>query len=221
MLQRKIEYPVPVDALSVDGRPLNLCAPTPIVEAAEPMLSRGSRIVDLGAGRGANGLFLAMHGHEVISVESSRTTVEEGQRISRSLGSSVMSHIFVRADMCELDLESEFGRLDAVLAMRSLQQVSKPQAQRMVDAMQAATNPGGMNAVLAYIARPDQQAAMPHRAFFEPGQLEADYEQARWDVAMNRSQLHELDDVDGRPFCRSTVELIAIKPTEFTPGISL
>jgi cyclopropane fatty-acyl-phospholipid synthase-like methyltransferase len=158
-------------------------------------------------------MFLAMQGHEVISVESSAQTVREGQQIARALGSTVMTHRFVRADMRELDLATEFGPQDAILAIRSLQQVSMAEAETAVATMQAATTPGGLNAVQAYIARPDQKPSLPHLALFEPGQLEATYQQAGWETAHRESQLHELDYSMGLPQCRSTTQLITVKPT--------
>jgi len=212
MLKQQIDYPVPVGVLSTEGRPLSLWEPTPVVVAAERLLPRNSRIVDLGAGRGSNGIYLAMQGHEVYSVETDRQAIENGRRIGRSLGAAAMSHMFVPADMRGLDLEAEFGPLDAVLAVRSLQQVSKGEAEEVVGAMQAATRLGGLNAALAYVARPDQQQLMPHRALFEPNRLGTLYEAAGWDVPVNDVDLREFVYQAGAPACQSTVSLIATKP---------
>lgn len=213
MLKQRIDYPVPVDAYSADGRPLWLWAPTPVVVAAERLLPRRSRVVDLGAGQGSNGIYLAMQGHEVYSVETNRQATANGRRISRSLGEAAMTHMFVEADMRGVDLESEFGPLDAILAVRSLQQLTKGEAKDMVGAMQAATKPGGINAALAYVASPEQQQLMAHRALFEPNQLDDIYQTAGWNVLENEVDLRELAYQSGAPTCQSTVSLIATKPT--------
>lgn len=197
---------------TLDGQPLTLWGPDRLIEMAEPMLPRAAQIVDLGAGRGTNSIYLAMQGHHVHAIENNPEYIDDGRRIVRGIGQTALSDIFVEADMRSLDLKATFGAIDGVVATRSLQEVTKPESYQLVRKIQDSTRDGGLNILRAYIATPVQQSRMPHRALFEPAELEDNYQQAGWDIVISSHPVGPLGRLpNGKPLCQSTAMLIAQK----------
>lgn len=208
-------FPVRIHSeVGVHGEALSLFAPDSLIKEAEPLLGRNSSVLDVGAGSGTNGIYLAMHGHTVHSLEINPDYIENGQRIMRGIGSIAISNKFITGDMRNVrGLVNEIGKVDALVATRSLQELRKDEAYQMVNDLQNATKPGGFHIIRAYIATPEQQRAMPHRALFEPDELQDIYTAAGWEMAKDYTYtLRPLGTIEGRPACQSTAELVAVKP---------
>lgn len=209
-----MEYPYRLEGVkSVEGDPLSLWAPDTVVREAELLLPRGSKVLDVGAGYGHNGTYLAMQGHEVISLEVDTNAIENGSRILRALGSVAVSNTFIKADMSDLDSLPEIQQVDAVIATRSLQQVEKKKAYDVVKKIQRITKPSGLNIIRGYIATKEQQALIPHLALFEAQELQSIYSNENWAEIKYMYDLKPLSDYGGKPGCQSTAELIAKKPS--------
>lgn len=209
-----MQYPQLLEGIeAVEGGPLSLWAPDKIVEEAEVLLRRGSKVLDVGAGRGTNGTYLAMQGHEVLSLEINPDYIENGRRIIKAIGSMALSNTFIEADMVNLDIIPEIQQFDAVIATRSLQLVEKTESYKVVRKIQEITNPGGLNIIRAYIATKQQQAVMSHRAFFEPEELQNIYENAGWSAIKYEYDLKPLHYSAGKPECQSAAGLITKKPS--------
>lgn len=209
-----IEYPHYFDGQTgVDGERLVARRPDMVVMDAEPLLARGSRVLDVGAGYGANGTHLALHGHIVHSVELNPDDLETGHRIIRALGGLAASNTMVLGDMRDLSFFEEF---DAVITTRTLQLVTKPEAHQVIHKLREATKPGGLNIINAYVAKPDEQAHMPNFAFFQPAELPRLYRQAGWAIKDDESY-YKMEDLayapSGKPVNFSQERLIARKPT--------
>ena len=208
-------YPVRIHSeTGVHGEALSLFAPDPLIEATEPLLGRNSSVLDVGAGYGTNGIYLAMQGHVVHALEINPEYIENGRRIMRGIGGIAISNRFVNEDMRNIrEVVGKIGKVDAVVATRSLQELRKDEAYRMVNDVQDVTKPGGLNIVRAYIATPEQQRVVPHLALFEPDELQDIYTAAGWEMAMDYTYtLRPLGTIAGRPACQSTAELVAVKP---------
>lgn len=211
-----MNYPLSFEGVkTVAGDPLMLWTPDKLVENAEQLLAPNSRILDVGSGNGFNGTYLAMHGHQVLSLEINPEYIENGRRIIKALGSVASSHTFVEGNMLRLEELAGMGLFDAVIATDSLQSVQKNESYQVVKQIQAITKPAGLNIIVAYIATPPQQQIMSHLAFFEPLELKSLYASSRW------AEIHYDHDLKplttrfaGKYFCESTATLIAKKPTD-------
>jgi hypothetical protein len=175
-----VQYPVVVRGeVSADGGPLSLYRPDSIVVEAEALLPRGAQVADLGAHHGTTGLFLAAHGHHVDSIEINEAYIEDGRKIERVLGGVALGNRFIHGDMRTWVPQRSY---DAAMAIRSLQLVSKEESYEVVDKMQRAISPGGLNVIKAYIADLAQQRQKPNRALFEEDELQELYSRNGWQI---------------------------------------
>ncbi len=206
-----IEYPHYFEGqTTAEGAPLYAMFPDVVVREAEPMLATGSTVLDVGAGSGTNGTYLALQGHKVHSVELNPDHLEHAQRIIRAFGGLATANTMVQGDMRNLNFREEF---DAVIATRTLQLITKSEAYQVVRTLRQATKPGGLNILNTYIAKPDQQAEMPDFALFEPFEMETLYKAAGWEViSEDPNEIRELTYDSGKPGCSSKALLIARKP---------
>jgi SAM-dependent methyltransferase len=196
---------------TVEGAPLVADRPDGVVLDAEPLLARGSYVLDVGSGRGTNGTYLAFQGHKVHSLELNSDYLENGRRIIGALGGLATANTMVQGDMRDLNFREEF---DAVIATRTLQLIAKPEAYQVIHKMREATKPGGLNIINAFVAEPDQQAEMPNFALFEHSELKTLYKAAGWGVISFKSpnERVKLDYTGAVPGCGSKAQLIARKP---------
>ncbi len=210
-----IEYPHYFEGqTTVEGDPLFARLPHMLVMDAEPLLPRGSSVLDVGACDGTSGTYLALAGHKVHSIELNPDYIENGRRIISALGGLALANTMVQGDMRNLNFEAEF---DAVIATGSLQLVTMPEARQVIRKLRAATKPGGLNIINAFIATPDQQALIPNRALFEPEELYRLYQDAGWIIDHPpKTKLFQLttsvDEGILHYWNTSTEQLIARKP---------
>lgn len=211
-----MNYPLSFEGVkTVDGDPLMLWTPDKLVENAEQLLAPNSRILDVGSSNGFNGTYLAMHGHQVLSLEINPEYIENGRRIIKALGSVASSHTFVEGNMLKLEELAGMGLFDAVIATDSLQSVQKNELYQVVKQIQAITKPAGLNIIIAYIATPPQQQIMSHLAFFEPLELKSLYASSGWaEIHYDYDLKPLITRFEGKYFCKSTATLIAKKPTD-------
>lgn len=164
---------------SPKGSELTIPEPTKTVEFAASLLEPQSTILDLGAGVGRNGHYLAQLGHRVRSVEIDPLQIKEGQRIAKLLGSSAINHTFIKADMRKVDLNE---RYDAVISTFSLQDVLKVEALEILGWMHRVVKPEGLNILDTYIASQQQQYEKQNYALFSEGELKSIYENSGWEI---------------------------------------
>ena len=197
---------------NVASDPLVAFNPDRVVLDAEPLLARGSYVLDVGSGQGTNGTYLAFQGHKAHSLELNSDYLENGRRIIRALGGLATANTIEQGDMRDINYREEF---DAVIATRTLQLIAKPEAYQVIHKMREATKPGGLNIINAYVAESDQQAEMPNFALFEPTELKRLYKAAGWGIISfdSPSERVELDYTGAEPGCSSKAQLIARKPS--------
>lgn len=212
-----MEYPFWIEGqVSADGHPLMLAEPDSVVVEAASLLPPNSRVLDIGAYNGTNGYYLARMGHTSTSVEVNPRYVEDGEKVGRALGSISLRNTFLNRDMRSVAFEREY---QAAIATRSLHLVQKHEAYQVLEMMRAAVKNGGLNAIKAYLATPEQQAEMPHRALFEPEELEQLYKSLGWRVINYRENLrplgsHKNPSGEVRPTVSSYGEIIAQEDSE-------
>lgn len=155
-----------------DGAPN---VPSPLVrEVLSHINTKRRHVLDVGAGEGSTGLFLAAHGHDVTALDTDADAVRWQNARAKELGLSETFKAF-RGDAREL---AETDRYDLVLAEMLLHFFNSVQASNIVRAMRAATRIGGINVVSVYTEEnPDEETLPPNDriGLMRPGSLPLHY----------------------------------------------
>jgi ubiquinone/menaquinone biosynthesis C-methylase UbiE len=211
MKHHSIERPVEFEnALDHRGEPLTIGLPDALVMRAEEYLRPSSFVADIGAGQCQNSLLLAEFGHEVHAIDRHPGYLKDGRKAHGKLGELVARCYFEAADVSEIDLGEEI--YDAVVATRSLHEIVGRPPLGLLDMLQQATKPGGLNVIRAYVATPSEQIVMTEFDFFEPETLQGAYSEAGWEVIYHKSEHQPVVFSKDGPICMSTDEIIARKP---------
>lgn len=208
-----MEYPFTVKGVeSSDGGELKLFPPHPFIVEAASCLPRSSNVLDLGSHNGRNGLYLAELGHQVTSIDTHEGYINDGRRLARAIGGLALeNNVFVRQNMLDIDYDQEF---DAVIATHSLYQLLRLQLPDLINRMQRATKPGGLNIHRAYIGTPEEQAKVLPKTLLEPYELIDTYRSSGWRNKYTRTMPEPMqkNEETGQYFFSGAVELISQKP---------
>lgn len=109
-----------------------------------PLLPVG-RTLCIGDGEGRNGVFLAEHGHDVVSVDLSPVGVEKAGRLAAARGVKIDARV---ADLEEFELETEAW--DCIVSIFC--HLPSPLRHRVLSAVPRALRPGGCLVFEAYRA---------------------------------------------------------------------
>lgn len=208
-----MEYPFTVKgAESADGGELTLFPPHPFMVEVASCLPTSSSVLDLGSHNGRNGLFLAELGHQVTSIDMNEGYINDGQRLARTIGGLALeNNEFICQNMLDIDYDQEF---DAVIATHSLYQILRLQLPDLINRMQRATKPGGLNIHRAYIGTPEEQAKVLPKTLLEPYELIDTYRSSGWRNKYTRTMPEPMqkNEETGQYFFSGAVELISQKP---------
>lgn len=197
---------------SLDGREITLFPPHPFVVTAAAYLSPASSILDLGSHNGRNGLYLAEQGHHVTSIDSNEAYIEEGKQLAKTIGGLALeNNVFVNRNMLEIAYTEEF---DAVIATHSLYEIARSRIPDVLNRIQTATKPGGINVHRAYIGtEEDQQKVLP-KTLLGVHQLRDMYNSIGWRNLYARENPEPLREHEesGKYLFSGTAELISQKP---------
>jgi SAM-dependent methyltransferase len=119
------------------------------------------RAVDLGCGTGANAVYLAEHGFEVVGVDFSPVALAKAERRARQTGVSCR---FVAGDLTG-DLTDLDGTFDLVLDFGTLDDLAPAGRRAMADNVRRLTTPGALFLFWCFYADP---AALPRFSFTGP-----------------------------------------------------
>ncbi len=186
-------------------------APDPGVRLlSEQHLPSGSRVLDAGAGRGRNALYLASAGHDVVATEQDDEYLAEMNR-AKDLGSTALKFTVAKDDICNPSVEQ--ASFDAVFVTRVLQELpSKSHANTALNALTRITRPSGLHIITAYVGSLDEQETMSHRVIYNPNELRDSYRSRGWSILHAKTVLRPLTTIEGRPIIKSYDEIVAKKP---------
>ena len=140
------------------------------------------RIIDLGAGMSATGLYLAAYGHEVTVVDEHPQALDWQTHWKYQLG--------LQNDMRVVgnDVHSAIStgdKYDLVIAEHLIHFMDEQSSRKLLAGMRAATLLGGFNIVAAYSHdNPDEEKQPPRnlRQFFSVDDLRAAYPEDEWET---------------------------------------
>lgn len=109
----------------------------------------GQRLIDLGAGEGRDAVFFAERGLDVFAVDVSPAGLEKAQRLAAERDVTISP---IRADLNAFACPEP---MDVVFSSGTLQFIHPDVRDRQLTRFQAATRPGGLHAVFAFVDHPE------------------------------------------------------------------
>lgn len=178
-----------------------------------PAVGRRPRALDLGAGEGADSIRLALLDYEVTAVEIS---LEGAKKIERFAAEAGVDIITETADISEYQPQGQF---DVVICNGVLHYVADKA--KVIERMQAATAPGGLNVVSlwsTFTPVPACHRSVPVYCDDEDGVVASSY--ARWDLKFLYFERGKPDSShEGMPaHAHSHIKVLAEKPIGQLPG---
>lgn len=177
-----------------------------VVEMVEKHGVKPCKTLDLGCGQGRNTLYLADRGFEMTSYDISAGMIE------------TLTGIMAKEDITDIDVSqydinsaSIAGNYDLILSTVVLMFVNRDAIPSIIPNMQAHTNSGGYNLIVAAMST----EAYPFEGFpftFAEGELERYYQD--WDIVHyneNVGEMHRLD-ANGNRLKLQFATLLAKKP---------
>lgn len=187
-----------------------LLPPPPVVCRAAQYLPESSDILDVGAGNGRSGYYLASRGHSVTSLEADQEQIDTGRFAEQYLGSWAVNNRFEHGDMEDIEYDEQFDAVICTYALHVL--ATKRAAMKTMLRLQQASRCGGLNILAAYIATEEEARRVPHRTFFQKNELFKIYKELGWQVIDQNeveAPMHQLE--NGETVFSSHSELIARK----------
>jgi 2-polyprenyl-3-methyl-5-hydroxy-6-metoxy-1,4-benzoquinol methylase len=163
--------------------------------------------LDLGAGEGTDAIRLALLGHRVSAVEISQVGAKKISQFAADAGVSV------GVEIADLTVYEPSGEFDLIICNGVLHYIENKQA--IIDRMQSATRPGGVNVISAwstFTPVPDCHQLVPIYCDDENGVVARSY--ADWDVQLLyfERDKSETSHIGMPPHAHSHIKLIAQKP---------
>lgn len=161
-------------------------------------------VLDLGAGEGRNTLFLAKHGFRVTAIDRSDVGVAKINKLASLQG------LQVRAVVTDIIRSPYDRKYDVILAISTLNFLTRSHIGRVVMAMKNGTNPGGLN-VVAVFTQDNPQKGFAY--LFKKNELMSMYN--HWDVLHYSEHMTPLEQHGGgKPHRHGVAEIIAKKPAK-------
>lgn len=181
--------------------------PSALVREVPSYLESG-KALDLGAGEGKNGLFLAKEGFLVTAVDSSRVALRKMGKFAEEQGVRVAT---VKSDIRTFEIREE---QDIILLMGVLHHLSREEALLLLEKVRGVTREGGLNGVGTLTKESDFYFADPttDRFYTDPEEMVRLYE--GWDILKFVRKRREAvrKKPDGSPAFITVEELLARKP---------
>lgn len=175
------------------------------VDRAE-QLGLDGPLVDLGAGEGRDTVYFAEQGHEVTAVDISPAGLAKADRLAAERGVEITT---LEADLNTVELA---GPVDVVYSAGAVQYIEPARRAAQFERFQAATRPGGLHVVFAFVDHPAVPTPPDWTAgehFYEPDELVGYYPD--WTV-LDLTAVRFTDDSGGDPHEHAAEILIARRP---------
>jgi len=166
-----------------------LTLPHSELRSAAPRLTPNSQVLDLGCGNGRNSLYLADAGHQVQAWDKNVASIENLQRIARQEKLNNLDAAV--ADLNQVNFHGAYDLLLSTVVMMFLEPAAIP---RLINQMQEATRPGGLNLIVSAMSTADFPCSVGFPFTFKEGELAGYY--AGWDLHKYNEDVGELHKTD-------------------------
>ena len=164
------------------------------------------KALDLGCGQGRNALYLALAGHEVTASDYNPGAAEGVARLA------AQENLAVRAETYDINTAALGENYDYIVATVVFMFLDPERVPAILADMQAHTNPGGYNLIVAAMNTADYPCQMPFSFTFREGELRDYY--AGWEFITYEEapgNMHATD-AQGNPIRLKFVTMLARKP---------
>lgn len=168
----------PLDPLGNEISPSGLIIDVMTYIGREP-----KRVLDLGCGHGADGIYLATHGHDVTAIDAPKPT-DFANSWAHDLGIQD-NYRAIPGDALQLSPNDKY---DVIIANMLLHFMEKADSSKLLIAMRAATLMRGINIISVYTDDNPEGEALPPRnmkQYFEAGVIAKTYPQMYWQALRN------------------------------------
>ncbi len=180
-------YPlIPPTYMQSRGVILDTVSPDRLILEAMPLLGNEPKhVLDAGCGRGKNALYLAMHGHVVVAMDSDEIALDWARERARDLGIPNKNFIPRIGNVRDLSAADKY---QAVIATMVLHYFAETDVRPVVKALHAATTSDGMNVVSAYTEdNPEEEKTRRQLQYlFKLGELASLYANDGWALLRNQ-----------------------------------
>ncbi len=164
--------PFTYDVMYRWGAPWEIGPRSELVELVEsgrltPERLAPGRAIDLGCGTGANSLFLAERGFDVVGVDFSRVALRKAERKAEAAGLSDRAR-FIRGDLTAASIPGVDGPFDLLVDYGTLDDLARGARRRMADTVVRLARPGALFLLWAFHAA---RAELPWISFDGPSRL--------------------------------------------------
>jgi len=185
--------------------------PSQTVRTLVDYLPDGSRILDLGAGRGRNDRYLCDRGHGVVALDADLEAVRHLEQLAGDNPLFTAMH----ASVLDKKVMGSLGTFDAIIAIGLFHKLVKADVSKVIEYMQEHTIPGGYNAITAFLAEnqtDDWQAVQMGESRLWVPELPAKYR--GWDIPnFNVERSYKTSESGGYSGKIIKASFIAQKPT--------
>ncbi len=183
--------------------------PAAVLEKALPLLAPG-KVLDLGAGDGRQALYLAREGFDVTAVDVAPTGLSKLNQYADELGLGKKIHT-EEADISRYHFFETYPTIICIQALHFLEAVDY---ERTIEAIQAATDPGGINVIGGFTENGTLRSPETRSYWPTTDEMKVKYVEKGWEILSYdlRTSTARAVDEDGNHHKQEAFGLIARKP---------
>jgi len=166
---------------------------------------KSGSLLDLGAGRGRNTLFLAKKGFDVTALDSNKSTLIGLKKAAKERG------IKVKVKYANMITYNPQRKYDVVLSLLSVHFLSKKQISKTIEKIKNYTKAGGLNVITVHTKK-NKKSESARKYLFKKNELKKHYKD--WKILEYREVWGQLFKTEKNmtPVKKHRAEIIARKP---------
>ncbi|MBD3304398.1 methyltransferase domain-containing protein [Candidatus Woesearchaeota archaeon] len=159
------------------------------------------KVLDLGAGEGADAIFLAKKGFKVKAADISETAINRIKEIAKK------EKVSLEAETADLETYQIKENYDAIISFATIHFLKKEQIDKIIKEIKEHTNKGGINIIMVFREGDETQGDFD-MYYFKDGELKQYY--TGWEILSYR-EYEKLDTAHGKPHTHKIATIIAKK----------